>query len=1090
MTNHSQESSTRDERVDEAILAYLEAVDAGRPPEPAAFLARYPEIADELRAYFADQDHISRATHEWRQPRGARRNGVTTLAGADSAIATVSTALPGSIGGYRPLRLLGAGGMGRVYEAADASGRRFALKLISPNFAESPTTLERFRQEGRLASRIAHPRCVFVLAADEEAGQPYIVMELMSGATLKDLVEQNGPLTPNDAIAKTLDIIEGLEEAHRAGVIHRDIKPANCYVEPDGRVKIGDFGLSRSLSEQMHLTRTGAFVGTPLFASPEQLKGERLDVRTDIYSLAATLYYLLTGRAPFQHASGASVIARVVTEPPPSPRTLRPEISTALEQVVLRGLERQREKRLQSLEEFREALAALLPRKLSIAGLGLRVGAYLLDLLPLQIVTQIIVIVTAKETIEVNVAAVLASLAMLFLYFWLTEGLWGASLGKRLVRLRVLPADGQGRLGMGKTFVRTLVFLATSGSVIDLCLYTWVTITPSIQLGILSLTGSVASILLRMSTMRARNGYRGLHEMLSGSRVVQLPFPARRGASARWRALMDAAEQTTVDGAAPADGRPEDAVLPTQFGTYNVCRVMQWQPASRVLLGEEQSLGRSAWLVLRPASETSLATKRTDLARSTRLRWLGEGVAEDWRWDAFIAPAGISLPEAVRVGGPFSWTEGRCLLEGLAGEVAAACADGTLPATLEVDQVWVSGPGRVQLLDAALSPNPPAAELSTENAPQRALHFLAAVARLALDRGKRPSSGVVRAPIPLHARRILDKLTGAAPAYQELSELQHDLASTAERPTEVTPSLRAIHVGISLCFTVGALFAMVVWSRMGATVQLMHLDQALLRSQVLRQVVQDEELGPRFLQSVPHERRLGDVERLVTRLSAQEAEDHERLATCFHSLGWTEFFYMQVPQVCLRQRIGVSDERLVLEPVAGDKFQVDVRRPDLPAFPVVVGLIDRTAPVKTDDLLKAAERAQNESPDRDVGERRRALLSVAINVGFFPLTWLVVAFVFRGGVSLRIASLALVRSDGRLARRWQSVWRAMLVWLPVVALFLAVGWVDLFAPESVWLVPILHATVLGMLALYLFVALRFPRRGLHDRLAGTYLVPR
>ena len=114
-----------------------------------------------------------------------------------------------------------------------------------------------------------------------------------------------------------------------------------AYVDDHGRVKIGDFGLSRSLTISSHLTRTGGFVGTPLFASPEQLKGERLDARTDIYSVAATLYYLLTGRAPFQHADGASVIARVVSEPAPPPRSLKPDIPPALEQVVMRGLERQ-----------------------------------------------------------------------------------------------------------------------------------------------------------------------------------------------------------------------------------------------------------------------------------------------------------------------------------------------------------------------------------------------------------------------------------------------------------------------------------------------------------------------------------------------------------------------------------------------------------------------------------------------------------------------------------------------------------------------------------------------------------------------------
>src|SRR5262249_8515472 len=149
--------------------------------------------------------------------------------------------------------------------------------------------------------------------------------------------------------------------------------------------KVGDFGLSRSVAAASHLTRTGGFVGTPLFASPEQLKGERLDARTDVYSVAATLYYLLTGRAPFQHADGATVVARAVTEPPPPPSRLRPGLPPALEEVVLRGLERARERRFQDLAALREALLPLLPGQMTIAGLGLRVGAYLLDTLPVTV---------------------------------------------------------------------------------------------------------------------------------------------------------------------------------------------------------------------------------------------------------------------------------------------------------------------------------------------------------------------------------------------------------------------------------------------------------------------------------------------------------------------------------------------------------------------------------------------------------------------------------------------------------------------------------------------------------------------------------
>src|SRR5262249_11197162 len=146
-------------------------------------------------------------------------------------------AVPERVGGYRLLRQLGGGGMGSVHEAEqEGTGQRVAVKLIRPEFANAPEAVERFRREGRLASTIVHPRCVFVLAADEEEGRPYIVMELMPGSTLQDLIRERGPLPTAEAIRLILDIIEGLEEAHRLGVVHRDVKPSNCFIDADGRV--------------------------------------------------------------------------------------------------------------------------------------------------------------------------------------------------------------------------------------------------------------------------------------------------------------------------------------------------------------------------------------------------------------------------------------------------------------------------------------------------------------------------------------------------------------------------------------------------------------------------------------------------------------------------------------------------------------------------------------------------------------------------------------------------------------------------------------------------------------------------------------
>src|SRR5581483_920077 len=296
-----------------------------------------------------------------------------TLPGATAPLGvpdrSAEPALPPTVGRYRLLRRLGGGGMGTVYEAQDeSSGRRVPLKLLSPEYAGAPEALARFRQEGYLASGLAHPRCVFVLAADEDAGRPYIIMELMPGRTLDDLVRERGPLPVVEAIAKILDVIDGLSEAHRRGLIHRDVKPSNCFLEADGRVKVGDFGLAKSLLSDSQLTRPGTFLGTPLYAAPEQVKREAADAQSDIYSVAATLYYLLTARAPHESGDALASLARIVSEDAPPPRRLRPELPRALERVVLRGLQRDRKVRWKSLDDFRAALLPFLPARPSIGG--------------------------------------------------------------------------------------------------------------------------------------------------------------------------------------------------------------------------------------------------------------------------------------------------------------------------------------------------------------------------------------------------------------------------------------------------------------------------------------------------------------------------------------------------------------------------------------------------------------------------------------------------------------------------------------------------------------------------------------------------
>ncbi len=299
-----------------------------------------------------------------------------TLPPPADAPAPASSGTPQAVGGFRLLSTLGSGGMGTVFEAEqDGTGRRVAVKLMSANYAATPDALARFRREAKLASKIVHPRCVLVLKADEEAGRPYIVMELMPGTTLQDVVQTNGPLTVEDAVAKILDVIEGLQAAHRLNVVHRDVKPSNCFLDTDGRVKVGDFGLSKSLAGGTMLTRAGSFMGTPLYASPEQVRCDKVDQQSDLYSTAATLYFLLTRRAPHQTGDPASTMACIVTDDAPPARDTRPELPPELDRVMLRGLERERRKRWPDLEAFRQALLPFRGGEQAAAGIGERLAS-------------------------------------------------------------------------------------------------------------------------------------------------------------------------------------------------------------------------------------------------------------------------------------------------------------------------------------------------------------------------------------------------------------------------------------------------------------------------------------------------------------------------------------------------------------------------------------------------------------------------------------------------------------------------------------------------------------------------------------------
>jgi serine/threonine protein kinase len=209
----------------------------------------------------------------------------------------IPKALPRTSDGFELLGELGRGGMGIVYRARELSTNRVvALKVLPYSMQDRETAFDRFQREAILAASISDPRCVFVYGAHSIEGSPAIAMELVEGQTLEHVIQSGEKVPVTQAVRWTIELLEGLEAAHRANVLHRDVKPSNCFLGADGHVKVGDFGLSRSIETQIQLTDPGQFIGSPLYASPEQIRGREVDERSDLYSAAATLYALLTGR--------------------------------------------------------------------------------------------------------------------------------------------------------------------------------------------------------------------------------------------------------------------------------------------------------------------------------------------------------------------------------------------------------------------------------------------------------------------------------------------------------------------------------------------------------------------------------------------------------------------------------------------------------------------------------------------------------------------------------------------------------------------------------------------------------------------------
>lgn len=995
------------------------------------------------------------------------------------------------VGGYRLIKMLGEGGMGRVYQAADESGRMVAVKLLSPELSRSPEALERFKLEGVIASAISHPHCVFVHRADEDAGTPFIAMELMTGQTLKDIVAKRGPLPFAEAIPLVLQCIDGLIEAHSRGMIHRDVKPANCYLDDQGNVKIGDFGLARSLVSDSELTRTGSFLGTPLYASPEQILGEKIDEQSDIYSLAATIYFLLAGKAPFESPHATQVIAKIVSADPPNFAEAGVQVPKKLEQVVLRGLARDRSKRYLTFQQFRDDLVQATAQRDRVATLPRRALAYIIDSFLVSISIGLIAIVwlaNGWEEPEFRSYINLLGTLLQGVYLLAFESTFGTTIGKRLLGLRVVNPELGTRPKFWSCLLRTAVFMLVMSAVE---LLTSLFVTPDSNLGLyatLSWVGYFVGNLAIVAIWRQSKRTQLLHERFSKTQTWVSTQKATIGS-------IDLPEPRWSIKTQPV---PVDWAIPSQLGRFETLGQIATTDGSQWLSAHDSTIERSVWIQLSPATCPPPSESREKCIRRTRMRFLETGIQDAWRWDAYVAPDGAPISLWFDYRNPMPWHVTQKVMLDAMEELQAGNSSDT-PASNAIARWWLTSTGKLTLSEAAVS---------TSAAQPKSKTLFSEIASLALpDRKRSGQNGNLVARTvkkssalsiaPLRATHLLQRLKLGK--MVDANWIRRELERVANGPQSVTVAMRLVHAAIlsiagfvpwlilTLALMLPAIIATVDEQKDARSFTTL---AAMLKAPDNHQEhLQQLEASKRAEFIAPE--RIASIEAAAEERFAHFSKAHSRLG--FLETGFIDIMnrirgrenFLEKPEPDFTNiatssgENSDSDSQGEEKPKAGPNIRIGEAVPNK--------IVINDPPETVDSIVKRFERyeAQLKAPEPARWFNRVRDLQI------IPLCVLIVwGGLTRGGLTHAVTGLAVVRRDGRRAWMLQCAWRTLLFWLPFFAIAAAIQIMDAHGTEFIWWSQQLRRAFFLLPLAYLVVVFRWPSRGPHDVVSGTFVVPK